>query len=53
MAADPEPDEEDGRTPADPAEGVAAFVTAVRDTWLRGDRDAVRSAGPVGSSRFL
>ncbi|MGQ5577382.1 hypothetical protein [Streptomyces sp. ECR3.8] len=53
VAADPEPDEGDGRTPADPVEGVAAFVTAVRDTWLRGDRDAVRSTGPVGSSRFL
>ncbi|CAL9639124.1 hypothetical protein [Streptomyces sp. enrichment culture] len=53
VAADPEPDEGDGRTPADPVEGVAAFVTAVRDAWLRGDRDAVRSTGPVGSSRFL
>ncbi|MEU0911151.1 hypothetical protein [Streptomyces althioticus] len=53
VAADPEPDEGDGRTPADPVEGVAAFVTAVRDAWLRGDREAVRSTGPVGSSRFL
>ncbi|MFF5343595.1 hypothetical protein ACFY4H_23245 [Streptomyces althioticus] len=53
VAADPEPDEGDGRTPADPVEGVSAFVTAVRDAWLRGDRDPVRSSGPVGSSRFL
>ncbi|MDT6983166.1 hypothetical protein ACFSUJ_01595 [Streptomyces lusitanus] len=53
VGAGPEPAEGDGRTPADPVEGPASFVTVVRDAWLRGDRDAVRSSGPVGSSRFL
>ncbi|MFI8189282.1 hypothetical protein ACIF8T_10885 [Streptomyces sp. NPDC085946] len=53
VAADPAPDEGDGKTPADPDEHVAAFVTAVRDTWLRGDRAALKTSGPVRSSRFL
>ncbi len=51
--AEPEPDEGDGATPADPVERLTGFVSAVRDTWLRGDRDAVRSSGPVRSSRFV
>ncbi|MGA5124850.1 hypothetical protein ACPCAG_16290 [Streptomyces pseudogriseolus] len=53
VAADPEPAEGDGRTPADPVEGSASFVAGVRDAWPLGDRDAVRSSGPVGSSRFV
>ncbi|MER6671804.1 hypothetical protein [Streptomyces sp. NPDC000983] len=53
VAADPTEDEGDGSTPADPDERLTEFVSAVRDTWLRGDRDRVASAGPVPSSRFL
>ncbi|MFZ4152050.1 hypothetical protein [Streptomyces pseudogriseolus] len=55
VGAAPEPAEGDGRTPADPrrVEGPASFVAVVRDAWLRGDRDAARSSGPVGSSRFV
>ncbi|WP_208105960.1 hypothetical protein [Streptomyces sp. GC420] len=50
--ADPSPDEGDGDTPTDPDEAFTGFVTAVRDTWLRGDRSALISSGPVPSSRF-
>lgn len=53
LAADPSPDEGDGETPADPVERLTDFVTAVRDTWLRGDRAGLNSSGPVSSSRFL
>jgi hypothetical protein len=52
LAADPEPDEGDGETPADPDEAFAGFVTAVRGTWLRGERTALMSSGPVPSGRF-
>ncbi|MGW1724220.1 hypothetical protein ACWCQK_14955 [Streptomyces sp. NPDC002306] len=53
VAADPAPDEGDGATPADPDDRLAEFVTAVRGTWLRGDRAGLNSAGPVRSSRFI
>jgi hypothetical protein len=52
LAADPKPDEGDGETPADPDEAFAGFVTAVRGTWLRGERTALMSSGPVPSGRF-
>ncbi|MGW5491118.1 hypothetical protein [Streptomyces olivaceoviridis] len=51
-AADPSPDPGDGDGPADDDARFAAFATAVRGTWLRGERARVRSAGPVPSSRF-
>ncbi|MEW1907416.1 hypothetical protein AB0442_03025 [Kitasatospora sp. NPDC085895] len=51
-AAEPEPDEGDGATPADPDELLAAFAARVRGSWLTGPRDRVRSAGPVPSSKF-
>jgi hypothetical protein len=53
VAADPTPDGGDGQTPADPADRLTDFVSAVRGTWLRGDRAGLRSSGPVSSSRFL
>jgi hypothetical protein len=52
VAADPAPDRGDGEGPADTDAEFTAFATAVRGTWLRGDRARVRSAGPVPSSRF-
>lgn len=52
-AAAPTPDEGDGDTPADPDEAFGAFVTAVRDTWLRGPRDRVHAPSAVRSSRFV
>lgn len=52
VAADPTPDQGDGETPADPVERLTDFVTAVRGTWLRGDRARVKSSGPVSSPRF-
>ncbi|MEU6600044.1 hypothetical protein [Streptomyces flaveolus] len=51
-AADPTPDPGDGDGPADGDTEFAAFATAVRGTWLRGERARVRSAGPVPGSRF-
>ncbi|MET8773089.1 hypothetical protein [Streptomyces sp. NPDC004658] len=51
-AADPSPDPGDGDGPADGDTEFAAFATAVRGTWLRGERARVRSAGPVPGSRF-
>ncbi|MFF7969944.1 tetratricopeptide repeat protein [Streptomyces sp. NPDC007905] len=51
-AADPAADDGDGEGPADPDEAFAAFATAVRGTWLSGDRARLASAGPVPSSRF-
>ncbi|MFJ9820143.1 hypothetical protein ACIRU3_33720 [Streptomyces sp. NPDC101151] len=51
-AADPTPDDGDGEGPADPDEAFAAFATAVRSTWLTGERTRLGSAGPVPSSRF-
>ncbi|MFE0254834.1 tetratricopeptide repeat protein [Streptomyces sp. NPDC059010] len=53
LAADASPDEGDGQTPADGAEALTDFVTAVRGCWLRGDRAGLTSSGPVASSRFL
>ncbi|MER5598800.1 hypothetical protein [Streptomyces sp. NPDC002265] len=53
VAADATPDEGDGATPADPDDRFADFVTAVRGTWLQGNRTGLRSAGPVRSSRFV
>jgi thioredoxin-like negative regulator of GroEL len=53
LAADAPPDEGDGQTPADGAEALTDFVTAVRGSWLRGDRAGLTSSGPVASSRFL
>ncbi|MFI5683224.1 tetratricopeptide repeat protein [Streptomyces sp. NPDC051636] len=50
--ADPAADEGDGSGPADHDEAFAAFVTAVRGTWLRGDRARLPSAGPVAGTRF-
>ncbi|MFE1439142.1 tetratricopeptide repeat protein [Streptomyces sp. NPDC058739] len=52
-AAEAVADEGDGGTPADPDETFAGFASAVRDTWLRGERTALRSSGPVPSGRFL
>ncbi|MEV6838445.1 hypothetical protein AB0N17_28715 [Streptomyces sp. NPDC051133] len=52
VAADPAGDPGDGEGPADTDAEFAAFATAVRGTWLRGDRARLRSAGPVPSSRF-
>ncbi|MEU5660730.1 hypothetical protein ABZ802_34700 [Streptomyces sp. NPDC047737] len=53
VGADPAPEAGDGETPADPAEKLTDFVSAVAGTWLRGDRARLRSSGPVTSSRFL
>ncbi|WP_405390174.1 hypothetical protein OG596_21390 [Streptomyces sp. NBC_01102] len=53
MGADPVPDEGDGQSPADPLDVLTDFASAVRGTWLRGDRARLRSPGPVASSRFL
>ncbi|MFJ4125290.1 hypothetical protein ACIP3U_28695 [[Kitasatospora] papulosa] len=53
VGADPTPDAGDGETPADPAERLTDFVSAVSGTWLQGDRAQLRSPGPVASSRFL
>ncbi|MFD9839516.1 hypothetical protein [[Kitasatospora] papulosa] len=53
VGADPTPDAGDGETPADPAEKLTDFVSAVSGTWLQGDRAQLRSPGPVASSRFL
>ncbi|MGV9581377.1 hypothetical protein ACWDRZ_32560 [Streptomyces sp. NPDC003509] len=53
VGADPTPDAGDGGTPADPAERLTDFVSAVSGTWLQGDRAQLRSPGPVASSRFL
>ncbi|MBQ1088542.1 hypothetical protein [Streptomyces sp. B93] len=50
--ADPEPQQGDETAPADPDETLTAFATAVRGTWLRGDRAGLNSTGPVPSSRF-
>ncbi|MFJ4467176.1 tetratricopeptide repeat protein [Streptomyces sp. NPDC089424] len=52
LAADASPDEGDGGAPADPVEKLTDFVSAVRDTWLTGDRAGLNSTGPVSSSRF-
>ncbi|MEV5439379.1 hypothetical protein AB0K80_25705 [Streptomyces sp. NPDC052682] len=53
VAADPSPDQGDEGTPADSDARLAAFVATVRDTWLHGDRAALKTSGPVPSSRFL
>jgi hypothetical protein len=50
--AEPAADAGDGTGPADTDAEFAAFATAVRGTWLHGERARVRSAGPVRSSRF-
>ncbi|MFF0390842.1 hypothetical protein ACFYS8_19445 [Kitasatospora sp. NPDC004615] len=46
------PDEGDGQTPPDPNEALAAFATRATTTWAIGNRDRIRSSGPVRSSRF-
>jgi hypothetical protein len=51
--AETDADPGDGRTPPDPDETLTAFTTATTAEWLTGPRDAVRSPGPVPSSRFL
>ncbi|CCK32437.1 hypothetical protein BN159_8059 [Streptomyces davaonensis JCM 4913] len=53
VGADPTPDEGDDETPADPDERLTEFVTAIRGSWLQGDRAHLSSAGPVPSSRFV
>ncbi|MFD9488017.1 tetratricopeptide repeat protein [Streptomyces sp. NPDC059991] len=52
--ADPSPSEGDGdgETPADPDERFTEFVTAVRGSWLQGERTRLTSTGPVPSSKF-
>ncbi|MEU1407611.1 hypothetical protein ABZ471_35635 [Streptomyces sp. NPDC005728] len=50
--ADPAADDGDGEGPADPDEAFAAFASAVRGTWLNGERTRLASVGPVPSSRF-
>ncbi|MGH3240841.1 MAG: tetratricopeptide repeat protein [Spirillospora sp.] len=53
VAAVPETDEDSGDgAPPDPDEALAGFARAVGAHWLTGPRDAVRSPGPVSSSRF-
>ncbi|WP_329395887.1 hypothetical protein [Streptomyces melanogenes] len=52
VGADPSPDEGDGETPTDPDEAFTGFVTAVRDSWLQGERTRLKSTGPVPSSKF-
>ncbi|MEU5990497.1 hypothetical protein ABZ806_16135 [Spirillospora sp. NPDC047418] len=51
VEAEPETFEEDG-APPDPDGALAGFAGALRGHWLTGPRDAVRSPGPVPSSRF-
>ncbi|MFJ8754841.1 hypothetical protein ACIREO_36865 [Streptomyces sp. NPDC102441] len=53
VGADPAPDGGDGETPADPVEKLTDFVSAVRGSWLQGERARLMSSGPVASSRFL
>jgi len=64
VRAEPDRDDGDGETPADPDEGLRRFVatvaqagTGARDgdgRWLGGGiREYVHNAGPVPSSRFL
>lgn len=45
-------DDGDGEAPPDTAEGFTRFVTAVRESWLQGDRTRLNSSGPVTSSKF-
>lgn len=52
VGADPAPEEGDGETTAEQAGHFTGFVTAVRGTWLHGDRARLTSSGPVRSSRF-
>ncbi|GAA5194430.1 hypothetical protein GCM10023322_58790 [Rugosimonospora acidiphila] len=52
LGADPKPDTGDGETPEDSDESLSAFVAGLRDLWLTGPRDRMRSPGPVRSSRF-
>ncbi|GGL94502.1 hypothetical protein GCM10010129_43070 [Streptomyces fumigatiscleroticus] len=42
----------DDEHPADSVERLTDFVTAVRGSWLDGDRPALHTSGPVPSSRF-
>jgi hypothetical protein len=54
VRAEPDRDEDAGDgAPPDPDETLAAFARAAGGHWLTGPRDAVRSPGPVSSSRFL
>ncbi|TDD31130.1 hypothetical protein E1287_27575 [Actinomadura sp. KC06] len=53
VQAAPEPDDGAGDgAPPDPDDALAGFARAVAGQWLIGPRDAVRSPGPVPSSRF-
>ncbi|WAZ19553.1 hypothetical protein STRCI_000612 [Streptomyces cinnabarinus] len=53
VGADPTPDEGDDEAPADPDGRLTEFVTAIRGSWLQGDRAQLSSWGPVPSSRFV
>lgn len=53
LRADSTIDIGDGETPPDPDETLTGFVAGIRDRWLIGPRDRVRSPGPVPSSQFL
>lgn len=54
VRAVPESDDDaDDGAPPDPDDVLTRFVGAVREQWLTGPRDAVRSPGPVPSSRFV
>jgi hypothetical protein len=53
LCADSTIDIGDGETPPDPDETLMGFVAGIRDRWLIGPRDRVRSPGPVPSARFL
>ncbi|MFD8481772.1 hypothetical protein [Kitasatospora sp. NPDC059673] len=48
-----EPDEGDGQSPPDPDEALSAFAARAAATWATGNRDRIRSSGPVRSSRFV
>ncbi|MDJ0343497.1 hypothetical protein QMK19_18275 [Streptomyces sp. H10-C2] len=50
--ADPTLIEGDDETPADPVDRLTGFVTAIRGSWLQGDRARLISSGPVTSSKF-
>jgi hypothetical protein len=51
-AAPVEPEPGDEQAPPDDDELLARFAAGVRDSWLSGPREAIRSPGPVPSNRF-
>lgn len=55
LSADTIPDSGDGESPPDPDDGLAAFVSAVREFWPPAStrHDMLLSPGPVGSNRFV